>query len=161
MKYIKLSLITLLIVLLSHTPAFSNDDNHIYLNFTRKEVCSDRARKCWPVALGNSSNPTPFIEGPTYVLDIRRNGFTWSNPFTGKVYRPGTHNLGNIWVQYTQVDGIHIGFHQTPYPSIPLSQQQSRGGCIRMSSTDIKEFASYVRYLDEIYSIREQTPTTY
>lgn len=112
MKYIRLALITFLIVLLSHTSpvlGVQPDENHIYLNFTRKEVCSNRARKCWPVALGNSTNPTPFIEGPTYVLGIRRNGFDWRNPFTGRLFKAGTHNLGSIWIQYTRVNGIDIG----------------------------------------------------
>jgi lipoprotein-anchoring transpeptidase ErfK/SrfK len=137
------------------------DTNHIYLNFVRKEVCSNRAKKCWPVAFGDKYHPTPIIEGPTFILNHYKNGFTWRNPFTGVVYKPGTHNLGNIWIQYTKVNGIDIGFHTTPYPLIPLSQQESKGGCIRMNAKDIKEFSDNIEYLDEIYAISQEGPITY
>ena len=163
MKLFRLGLTTLLIVMLSQTSVSSitNDEDHIYLNFVRKEVCSNRARKCWPVAFGNKLNPTPFIEGPTYVLTHYRNGFSWRNPFTGQVYKAGTHNLGNIWIEYSKVGSIQIGFHETPYKNIPITQQESKGGCIRMTAIDIKEFSANVKYLDKIYGIREQNPILY
>lgn len=98
-------------VVMFNTPSYAvtNDIDHIYLNFTRKEVCSNRARKCWPVAFGDKYYPTPQVEGPVFVLTHFKNGFTWRNPFTGAVYKPGTHNLGNIWIQYTTRNGIDIG----------------------------------------------------
>lgn len=126
--------------------------NEIHLNLTKKEVCSNKANKCWPVALGRNNNKTPNIKGPHYVLTHHKNGFVWQNPFTKQVFSKNAHNLGNIWIGIlTTKEGIAIGFHQTPTPNIPLSQQESLGGCVRMMPKDIKEFSSYVHYLDLIY----------
>lgn len=152
-----------LIIFCLLTPAFnvganeeSKDATNIYLKLLSKEVCSNRANKCWPVALGRASNKTPNIKGPHYVLTHYTNGFNWKNPFTGVVYKKGQHNLGNIWIQILTTDkGIAIGFHETPTPNIPLSQQESLGGCVRMTDKDIKEFSSYVNYLDKIYILNE------
>lgn len=51
--------------------------------------------------------------------------------------------------------------HETPTPNIPLSQQESKGGCIRMNASDIEEFSANVQYLDKIYSISNQSTITY
>jgi hypothetical protein len=132
----------------------STDKTHIYLNLLSKEVCSVRANKCWPVALGRSQNKTPNIEGPHYVLTHYKKGFDWINPFTRQFYKKGTHNLGDIWIGIlTTKEGIAIGFHTTPTPNIPLGQQESLGGCVRMNLKDILEFSNNVHYLDEIYIV--------
>jgi lipoprotein-anchoring transpeptidase ErfK/SrfK len=144
-----------IIIFSAKVEAVEDTSNHIYLNLKKKEVCSNRANKCWPVALGRSSHPTPNIEGPTFITTIHRNGFNWSDPFSGKYFKKGTHNLGNIWIGFTNVGPINIGFHQTPTPNIALSNQESLGGCIRMYPKDIKEFSSYVNYLDEVYTINK------
>lgn len=111
-KFITTALLFLLLIVnnnVANAINVTNDVDHIYLNFTRKEVCSNRARKCWPVAFGDKSHPTPFIEGPTSVITHYKNGFTWVNPFTNVVYKAGEHNLGKIWIQYTNLKGIDIG----------------------------------------------------
>ena len=161
-KILGLVIITVFATLFNAKLALSkNDDNIIYLNFTRREVCSNRAKKCWPVALGNKNNPTPFIENPVHVLSIRRQGFTWINPFTGVKYAPGNHDLGSIWIQYTTYKGVDIGFHETPNKNVDIRNQQSLGGCIRMNKKDIIEFSKYVKYLDKIYAIRNEAPIIY
>jgi lipoprotein-anchoring transpeptidase ErfK/SrfK len=151
----------ILIILLLHITTLrvlSEEDktNHIYLKLLSKEVCSNRANKCWPVALGRASNKTPNIYGPHYVLRHYKNGFTWQNPFTKQIFTKQKHNLGNIWIGILSTEkGTEIGFHTTPTPNIPLSKQESLGGCVRMKSKDIKEFSSFVNYLDKIYILNE------
>lgn len=130
----------------------NNKENEIHLNLTTKQVCSNRANKCWPVAIGNKTNPTPYRTEPYYILTHYKNGFDWQNPFTKQIYSKGTHNLGNIWIGITNLpNGISIGFHTTPTPSIPLNKQESLGGCVRMNPKDILEFSNNVEYLDKIY----------
>lgn len=127
-------------------------EDEIHLNLSKKEVCSNRANKCWSVALGRNSNKTPNIKGPHYVLTHYKNGFVWQNPFTKKIYGKGQHNLGDIWISIlTTKENIVVGFHQTPTPNIPLNQQESLGGCVRLMPKDMVEFSSYVNYLDKIY----------
>lgn len=157
MKY-KLIVFLLLIFHLTTLKTLSVEDksNEIYLKLVSKEVCSNRANKCWPVATGRKENRTPNIYGPHFVLSKHTNGFNWQNPFTKKIYKKGTHNLGNIWIGIlTTKDNIAIGFHKTPTPNIPLSNQESLGGCLRMTEKDIIEFSSYVNLLDEIYILNE------
>lgn len=149
-------LLMLVFVILAWAPKVHANETknltHIYLNLTNKTVCSNRANKCWPVALGNKSHPTPNIKGPHYILTKYTNGFNWKNPFTGQVYERGTHNLGNIWIGIlTTEKGIAVGFHTTPTPNIPLNKQESKGGCVRMMPKDIQEFATYVNYLDAVF----------
>lgn len=129
--------------------------NHIYLNLSKKAVCSNRVSKCWPVALGNKANPTPYVKGPHYVTIKKTKGFIWQNPFTKQIFPAGTHNLGNIWIGIVkQSNGIEVGFHTTPTPNIPLNEQSSLGGCVRMTAKDILEFSNNVNYLDEIYIVK-------
>ncbi len=155
MKY-KLIVFVLILFNIMTFKAHSSNANEIYLKLLSKEVCSNRANKCWPVALGRASNKTPNIYGPHYVYRHYKEGFTWQNPFTKQIFKKGSHNLGNIWIGIlTTNKNIEIGFHQTPSPNIPLNKQESLGGCVRMMPKDIKEFSSYVNYLDKIYIINE------
>jgi len=151
MKKLFILLLLLLPLYVSPASAQNQNINSIYLHLTSKVVCSTKADKCWPVATGNKTHPTP-LGGPFFVLTKYTHGFTWQNPFTKQIFEKNSHPLGPIWIGIlTTTQGIHIGFHQTPTPSISLSQQESLGGCVRMSPSDILEFSSFVTYFDPIY----------
>ena len=135
---------------------FSSDENHIYLNLTKKNICSIRINKCWPVAIGSTRYPTPYKPGPHYILTHYKKGFNWINPLNGRFYRAGTHSLGNIWIDIMKNEnGWNIGIHETPIsPSlVPLHKQHSHG-CIRMKENDIKELSNNIQYLDKIFIVR-------
>jgi lipoprotein-anchoring transpeptidase ErfK/SrfK len=152
MKYKFILFLIIALILPIKITAEEDTSNNIYLYLTEKKVCSNRANKCWPVAIGRTQNKTPNLPGPHYVLTKYTNGFIWKNPFTGQVFPKGKHNLGNIWIHIlTTKEGIDIGFHQTPEPNIPLNKQESLGGCVRMHEKDIEEFVKTIHYLDEIH----------
>ena len=149
----KLGLIIFLsLVFYSPSVNSTGDEDKIFLNLRSKTVCSGRLDKCFPVAIGKPSHPTPTNVGPYYITDIRLNGFDWQNPFTGRIYKAGTHNLGNIWITFHQdtVTGNVYGFHKTPEPGKALSAQQSHG-CVRMNYTGIKTFGNSVKFWDQVY----------
>jgi len=64
------------------------------------------------------------------------------------------HNLGPIWIEvYNNTEtGWQYGFHASPYPNIPLAQQESHG-CLRMNYTDLVEFSNSLQLLDKFYSL--------
>lgn len=134
----------------------------INIYYDRDIVCISSTNECWSFAKGKSAYPTPTWEGPRPLLVHIKNGFNWRNPLTGQVFKKGTHALGNIWIEfYTDPStGWRFGFHQTPYPNIPLSQQESHG-CLRMTLEDLLDFSSKINYYDEFYIIRDEVSSNY
>ena len=147
--------ITLFYCLLPKT-VLSNESKRVNIYYDKNIVCVQRSNKCYAFAKGKASYPTPTWEGPQYLTTHITNGFAWQNPLTGKVYPKGTHNLGDIWIQFYHDDktGWSFGVHQTPEPNKPLSQQESHG-CLRMNYTDLVNFSNELEYFDEFYIIRD------
>lgn len=156
-------ILTFISTLLSNktTYAETKTPNRINIYIDRDIVCISPSNKCWPFAKGRSEYPTPIWEGAQELTTHYKNGFIWKNPLTGKVYPKGQHNLGNIWIQfYEDTDPKSktylwsYGIHETPYPNIPLSQQESHG-CLRMTAEDIKSFSESINYFDKFYIIKD------
>ena len=133
----------------------AQESKRVNIYYDRNMVCIQRTNKCWAFAKGKSSYPTPTWEGPQYLTTHIKNGFAWQNPLTGQIFNKGNHNLGNIWIQFYEDKKTEwsYGFHQSPYPNVPLSQQESHG-CLRMTPHDIKDFSNSLEYFDEFYIIR-------
>lgn len=146
--------VTLLSSLLP-TSVKSEESKRVNIYYDREIVCIQRTNKCWAFAKGKNSYPTPTWYGKQVLTTHIKNGFNWQNPLTGKVYSKGTHNLGDIWIQFYEdpETGWSFGFHQSPYSNVPLSQQESHG-CLRMTARDIKDFSNNLQYFDEFYIIR-------
>lgn len=162
-KVIVYMLSTTSLILALQTKGEANEEsNRVNIYLDKNMVCVHRSNKCWSFAKGSSEYPTPTWEGPEYLTTHIKNGFSWRNPLTGQVFNKGTHNLGNIWVEFyrdnnpsSKTYNWSFGFHQSPYPNTPLSQQQSHG-CLRMTPQDLKEFSNSLNYLDEFYIIRSE-----
>jgi len=150
-KTLLLSLILLGVTAPKVTSEGDNDKVFIYHN--KREVCSGRLDKCFPIAMGSSQYPTPKWEGPRFLTTHYKEGFIWQNPLTGQVFQPNQHNLGPIWIQVIENDrGWDIGFHATPEKHIDIGLQYSHG-CLRMVMGDLREFSSSLEYLDKFYSL--------
>ena len=146
-----------LLVSLITSKVKAEESKRINIYYDRNIVCVQRTNNCYAFAKGKKEYPTPTWEGAQVLTTHITNGFDWQNPLNNKVYKKGTHNLGDIWIEFYHDDntGWSFGFHQTPYPNTPLSLQLSHG-CARMTSTDIKNFSNELRYFDEFYIIRDK-----
>ncbi len=131
-----------------------HDNNKIFLKLNERQLCSGRLNKCFPMAIGSSTYPSPNIPGPHLILDIRRNGFNWIHPTNNKLYKAGTHNLGNYWVTiyHDSSNGWTYGVHTTPQPNTNITTQSSMG-CFRLRVKDMEEFINSVRMFDVAYII--------
>lgn len=148
MQKLLLSAILSFTVLVTKVSADSN--NKVFINLTKREICSQRLDKCFPIAIGSAQYPSPKSPGPHYVLDHRKNGFDWVNPLNGKLYPKGTHNLGDIWITVLEDETGIYGIHTTPDQSTALEDQWSHG-CFRMYANDLQELSDSIMYFDEIY----------
>jgi len=130
------------------------DDDKVFIHHNERKVCSGRLNKCFPLGMGSAQYPTPKWEGPRFLTTHIKDGFRWQNPLTGETFEPWEHNLGPIWIEvYNNTEtGWQYGFHASPYPNIPLAQQESHG-CLRMNYTDLVEFSNSLQLLDKFYSL--------
>ena len=130
------------------------DNDKVFIHHNEKKVCSGRLDKCFDIAMGSSQYPTPRWEGPRFLTTHYKDGFIWQNPLTGQKYQPWEHNLGPIWIEvYNNAQtSWQYGFHATPYPNIPLAQQESHG-CLRMNMQDLLQLSNSLQYLDKFYSL--------
>ena len=163
----KIFLLLLLLLPSKAINAETKESKRVNIYYDQNMVCIQRTNKCWAFAKGKSSHPTPTWEESRYLITHITNGFRWQNPLTGQVFNKGTHNLGDIWIEFyrdedplSKTYGWTFGFHQSPYLNIPLSQQESYG-CLRMTPKDIKEFSSELKYFDEFYIIRDKDLTSF
>ena len=100
----KIFLLLLLLFPSEAINAETKESKRVNIYYDQNMVCVQRSNKCYAFAKGKVSYPTPTWEGPQYLTTHIKNGFAWQNPLTGKVYPKGTHNLGNIWIQFYHED---------------------------------------------------------
>lgn len=148
--------LAILFSLITNKALANTESKRVNIYYDRNMVCIQRTNRCWAFAKGKASYPTPTWYGAQVLTTHIKNGFAWRNPLTKKVYPKGAHNLGDIWIEFykDETTSWRFGFHETPYPNVPLSQQQSHG-CLRMTSYNIKDFSSQLKYFDEFYIIRD------
>jgi lipoprotein-anchoring transpeptidase ErfK/SrfK len=107
------------------------------------QLCAEspKAKRCYPVAVGKTSYPTPtgefkvnrLIECPTFQnfkTNKRIKGCTSSNP------------LGKYFISFKESNGLSWGIHGTNSPS-SIGKAISHG-CIRMFNSDINQIFPYV-----------------